>query len=59
MPKCCRKGGRGGFNRGGFNRQRIVKKIRGRKSGQAIAGPIFTIQDRPTIDPGFWQSACR
>ena len=36
MPKCCRKGGLG-YD---FKRQGILKKnFRGRKSGQAMAGP--------------------
>jgi len=37
VPKCYRKGG--GWLGYDFKRQRMLKKIRGRKSGEAMAGP--------------------
>ena len=37
VPKCCHKGG--GYD---FKKERMLKKIRGRKSGQAMAGPPTT-----------------
>ena len=38
VPKCCHKGG-GSYD---FKKERMLKKIRGRKSGQAMAGPPTT-----------------